>query len=171
MFLAAPTAPRLFRVTLAAALVLRSTHTHFRGSCVFPTGSVPCAMPVLLCPLLDPAGLEFTTRVSDSDTDVCQSTAAITIRPTDSGGAELDWTVREFVRVGIRRPAAAFCGRFGFRFDSCAAHHHSPSRSQQLAARNADTARRNRTASALDRRGLIGACLPAHPRCARLHVT
>lgn len=38
-------------------------------------------------------------------------------------------------------------------------NHQSPSRGQQLAAGNADTARRNRTASALDRTGLVGACL------------
>jgi hypothetical protein len=53
------------------------------------------------------------------------------------------------------------------------AHHQSTSRSNDLRPGNADTARRNRTASAVDRSrpsDRVHVCA-AYPRCARLHVT
>lgn len=67
-------------------------------ACAIPAGGSPCAIPALICPLLDPGGLEFTTLVSSPDTSVCQSTARIAIRPINGGGVQVEWIAQEMIR-------------------------------------------------------------------------
>jgi hypothetical protein len=67
-------------------------------SCTFTTGSSPCAVQAPICPLLEANGLDFSIHVSPRDTDICQSTARISIRAINDGGVQLDWTAQEVVR-------------------------------------------------------------------------